>query len=155
MNARDSLWEVHYQVLVGNQGDYLRWGAHAGGRAKQSGPGVLLQEDSFTRRNLSEDANRRVVITVPVKDELLRRFHYPRNKPQALWLNISARVHTQGDAPEAMNNDVNPSWDLRSFIKDNGLVIMGLSPDQKLRWSTKEPPPWRGGKTTVSTKQSL
>ena len=165
LNAQDSLWEVHYQLRVGDQKSYSQWNSPAESRAKQHEPGDLLKEDSFTRNHLSHETNRRVVVAVTVETKLLE--HFQRlgqqlgNMPQVLWLDASARIRARTtsqnkkDDIEIINNDVNPSWDLRSFIKESGQVTMGISPKQNLRWSTKVPPPWRGGSTTVTKRQPL
>lgn len=164
LDTASSSWEVSYRVYVSDRASFIRWvngqaAQPAAGESNQAAPprklgkgqkrapaaGVpvlLLKRGSFSRADLSKDANREFVVTVPVGDVILRKFVISEQEPQVVWMRVTVKVRSGKTHLDLTRDDIKPLWDLRHFLKEEGKVIMGISPKPELRWSTKDPPPW-------------
>lgn len=145
LDAADTAWEVSYSLRVGDQKDYMQWRAIKAAHPETPEPGDLLKKDSFSRAKLSRDANRRVVITLPMSRELLHRFRRSEEVPQVVWMNMTVRVRADKTKLSLIRDDISPLWPLGYFVKNEGKVIIGISPNVQLRWSINDPPPWGKG----------
>lgn len=132
----DSWWEISIQLRVADQSDFAQYLAlRKGGQLNVPEPGIILKRESFRQRDLSREASRRMEVKVPVREELRKRFMSIKATPQVVWLTGTARVHAGKDV-EIINNEVNPTWDLRHFIAKDGRVMLTLTPDKQMTWST-------------------
>lgn len=137
----DSWWELSFKLHVADQSDFLRWLAQRkDGRTDIPAPGVLLKEGSHMAHNLALEATRNVQIMIPVRGELLERFRHVKRNPQVVWLSSSVHVylgkHAGKLAPDVINNDVSPTWDLRYFINKIANVKLTVTPNGRLTWSS-------------------
>jgi hypothetical protein len=132
----DSWWEISIQLHMADQKDFAQYLAQRkGGQINVPEPGIIFKRGSFQRRTLSRKANRRVEVEVPVDKELRERFMGIKATPQVVWLTGTARFHAGKDV-EIINDEVNPTWDLRHFIDKEGRVKLTLTPDRQLTWTT-------------------
>jgi hypothetical protein len=159
----DSSWEVSYRVYVSDRDSYVhsvndRAARPAEGESNQAAPPkpgkgqkrspvagepeILLKQGSFSRADLSRDANREFMVAIPVGATLSRRFVISEREPQVIWMRVTVKVRSGKMHLDLTKDDIRPLWDLRYFVKDKGHLVIGISPKPELRWSTKDPPPW-------------
>lgn len=139
-----STWEVSYQWRIADQQDFNRWSANGENPSEQATLGILLSKQSFTRRNLSNSANRRFNISIPVKGDLLQRLRSVEQRRQIVWLDATVRVHDAKLGIDVVKK-VTPVWGPRFYRDGISSVRIDLTPDGKLRWFTTDVPPWAAG----------
>ena len=143
LNEPGSLWVITYELRVSDRASYSQWDMSASKQLARPELGVLLQKNSFTRRDLADDKNREILINLPIipGSELFNRFRKIKKEAQVVWMNLTIEINDKTSTIKLVK-EVRPSWDLRYFIKDTtGKVIMAVSPDGDLKWRTTDKPP--------------
>lgn len=139
-----SLWQVSYQWKIADRREFDDW-ALGGGQGRQKSPGMLLSKDSFTRRNLSDSAQRRFSTSVPVVGELRERIRNAGQRQQIVWLEATVRIR-DGKLGEDFVKNVNPAWGPYFYLEGDASLRMELTPTGFIRWQTNEAPPPNEGK---------
>lgn len=153
LNKAESFWEVSYQWRIADQRDFDQWSAEGEDPARQRSLGVLLSEQSFTRRDLASPENRRFSSSVRVEGELRKRLENAGRQPQIVWLIARMRIHDGQLGTDVIRN-VTPVWGPYFFREGVANVMIELTGDGKLRWTTSASPPWLQGKQNgASTSQ--
>ena len=139
-----STWEVSYQWRIADQQDFNQWSANGENPSEQATLGILLSKQSFARRNLSNSANRRFNISIPVKGDLLERLRNAGQRRQIVWLDATVRIHDAKLGTDVVKK-VTPVWGPRFYRDGISSVRIDITPDGKLRWFTTDVPPWAAG----------
>ncbi|MGB8508088.1 MAG: hypothetical protein WCD76_06775 [Pyrinomonadaceae bacterium] len=139
-----SAWEVTYQWRIADQQNFNQWSVNGENPSEQATLGMLLSRQSFARRNLSNSANRRFQILIPVKGDLLERLNNAGQRPQIVWLDATVRIHDAKLGIDVVKK-VTPVWGPRFYRDGISSVRMDITPEGKLRWFTTDVPPWAAG----------
>ena len=147
-DAEGSFWEVSYQLRIADQEPFIKWSDGGENPEEQNRLGMLISKNSFTRRNLARDENRRFTLSVPLTGELLERFRSAAQRKQYVWMDGVARVHDAKLGRDFVIK-LSPVWGPRRFGPGVYNVHLELSPAGELHWSSGNGTP---GARTIMTR---
>ncbi|HWS87135.1 MAG TPA: hypothetical protein VN282_09240 [Pyrinomonadaceae bacterium] len=136
-----SVWEVSYKWRMADKQEFDRWSMEGEDSARQHGVGVLLSQDSFTRRDrdLRDPEKRRFSTSVRVQGDLLRRMQNAGRQPQIVWLDAMVRIHDSKLGRNVVRR-VNPAWGPDFYLSGVANVRMELTRSGAFRWTRRDVP---------------
>lgn len=119
-----SFWEGSYEIRVADWSTVVEK-TKSGGLQES---GLVISQQSFSQRTLSEKDNRHARISVPVEGPLLQRLQQQSRKPQAFLLRSTVRIFdAQLDQNFAI--ELNRVWEAKLFPDGEATIKIKIEPD--------------------------
>jgi hypothetical protein len=130
-----SFWEGVYEVRVTDWRTIVEK-TKTGDKVEDTG--AIILQSSFSRRPLSDKANRTLVLSIPVSGSLSERLQQQPKIPQAFLLSSTVRVF---DADLARNFalKIDRIWRFKQFPDGEATIFIRIQPDGS--WSVHGPAP--------------
>jgi len=120
-----SFWEAGYEIRLV---DWRTIVERTKSGADLADAGIPLIQSSFSHKLLAGKENRRLLVTLPVKDDLFQRLQNQKDNPQSFSLRSSVRLY---DAQLDRNYTfkVDRVWQIKLFPEGDAHISIKIKPD--------------------------